>query len=325
MRTLFLNSVNMSGSELKADLWINEYITPWDIYTHGVTKILAHCQTQYQEMYIVETGAFGKGLVLDGKWQSCTVDEFIYHEALVHPPLIAHQNPQKVLVLGGGEGATIREILRWNCVEEVTMIDIDGEVVEACKQHLPEMHQNAFDDPRVKLMIADALEVLDTTTETWDIIISDLSDPIESGPSFALFTKEYFTKLQRVLNPGGYVMVQAGPISPPEVKDHARLVNTLKAVFSNVTSLSAPTPSYGRAWGFAMCSESAIALQPQPELVDQLLQTKTTGGYRFIDGISLLGIMQTPLYIRQAIASETTVYTLSEPPKFFGTGVASEQ
>jgi spermidine synthase len=325
LRTLFLNSVNMSGSELKADLWINEYITPWDIYTHGVTKILAHCQTQYQEMYIVETGAFGKGLVLDGKWQSCTVDEFIYHEALVHPPLIAHQNPQKVLVLGGGEGATIREILRWNCVEEVTMIDIDGEVVEACKQHLPEMHQNAFDDPRVKLMIADALEVLDTTTETWDIIISDLSDPIESGPSFALFTKEYFTKLQRVLNPGGYVMVQAGPISPPEVKDHARLVNTLKAVFSNVTSLSAPTPSYGRAWGFAMCSESAIALQPQPELVDQLLQTKTTGGYRFIDGISLLGIMQTPLYIRQAIATENTVYTLSEPPKFFGTGVASEQ
>jgi spermidine synthase len=314
----------MSGSELKADLWINEYITPWDIYTHGVTKILAHCQTQYQEMYIVETGAFGKGLVLDGKWQSCTVDEFIYHEALVHPPLIAHQNPQKVLVLGGGEGATIREILRWNCVEEVTMIDIDGEVVEACKQHLPEMHQNAFDDPRVKLMIADALEVLDTTTETWDIIISDLSDPIESGPSFALFTKEYFTKLQRVLNPGGYVMVQAGPISPPEVKDHARLVNTLKAVFSNVTSLSAPTPSYGRAWGFAMCSESAIALQPQPEVVDQLLQAKTTGGYRFIDGISLLGIMQTPLYIRQAIAAENTVYTLQEPPKFFGTGVVEQ-
>jgi spermidine synthase len=315
----------MSGSELKADLWINEYITPWDIYTHGVTKILAHCQTQFQEMYIVETGAFGKGLVLDGKWQSCTVDEFIYHEALVHPPLIAHQNPQRVLVLGGGEGATIREILRWNCVEEVTMIDIDGEVVEACKQHLPEMHQNAFDDPRVKLMIADALEVLDTTTATWDIIISDLSDPIESGPSFALFTKEYFTKLERVLNPGGYVMVQAGPISPPEVQDHARLVNTLKAVFSNVTSLSAPTPSYGRAWGFAMCSESAIALQPSPADIDQLLQTKTTGGYRFIDGISLLGIMQTPLYIRQAIASETTVYTLSEPPKFFGTGVASEQ
>ena len=310
----------MSGSELKSDLWIAEYITPWDIYTHGVTKILAHCQTPYQEMYIVETGAFGKGLVLDGKWQSCTVDEFIYHEALVHPALIAHQNPRRVLVLGGGEGATIREVLRWQSVEKVTMIDIDGEVVAACQQHLVEMHQNAFDDPRVELKIADALQVLDDTTDTWDIIISDLSDPIESGPSFALFTKEYFDKLKRVLNPGGYVMVQAGPISPPEVKDHARLVNTLKTVFKNVASLSAPTPSYGRAWGFALCSDESIALQPSPESVDSLLAAKTTGGYRFIDGVTLLGILQTPLYIRQAIAAETTVYTLSKPPKFFGTG-----
>ncbi len=310
----------MSGSELKADLWINEYITPWDIYTHGVTKILAYQKTPFQEMYIVETGAFGKGLVLDGKWQSCTVDEFIYHEALVHPGLIAHQKPCSVLVLGGGEGATIREVLRWQTVDKVTMIDIDGDVVEACQKHLPEMHQNAFEDPRVELIIADALKILDTTTQTWDIIISDLSDPIESGPSFALFTKEYFAKLKQVLNPGGYVMVQAGPISPPEVQDHARLVNTLKAVFSQVNSLSAPTPSYGRSWGFALCSDEEIDLRPQPELIDKLLSDKTSGGFRFIDGTTLLGILQTPLYIRQAIATETIVYTLSEPPKFFGTG-----
>ncbi len=310
----------MSGSELKADLWINEYISPWDIYTHGVTKILAYQKTPFQEMYIVETGAFGKGLVLDGKWQSCTVDEFIYHEALVHPGLIAHQNPRSVLVLGGGEGATIREILRWQTVEKVTMIDIDGDVVEACRKHLPEMHQNAFEDPRVELIIADALKILDTTTQTWDIIISDLSDPIESGPSFALFTKEYFAKLKQVLNPGGYVMVQAGPISPPEVKDHARLVNTLKAVFGQVISLSAPTPSYGRPWGFALCSDVEIDLRPQPESIDKLLSDKTSGGCRFIDGTTLLGILQTPLYIRQAIATETIVYTLSEPPRFFGTG-----
>ena len=314
----------MSGSELKADLWINEYITAWDIYTHGVTKVLAYKKTPYQEMYIVETGAFGKGLVLDGKWQSCTVDEFIYHEALVHPGLIAHQKPKRVLVLGGGEGATIREILRWNTIEKVTTIDIDGEVVAACKQHLPEMHQNAFDDPRVELIIADAFKVIDNTSETWDIIISDLSDPIESGPSFPLFTKEYFAKLQKKLNPGGYVMVQAGSISPPEVRDHARLVNTLKAVFNNVTSLSAPTPSYGRSWGFALCSNSAIDTMPKPEATDKLLSSQTKGGFRFIDGVTLLGIMQTPLYIRDCIAAETTVYTLEAPPKFFGVGAMNE-
>ena len=106
-----------------------------------------------------------------------------------------------------------------------------------------------------------------------------------------------------------------------EVKDHARLVNTLKAVFEDVTSLSAPTPSYGRAWGFALCVNEKIDTRPDPELVDRLLADKTFGGYRFIDGITLLGIMQTPLYIRNSIARETTVYTLDEPPKFFGIGV----
>lgn len=312
----------MAGSELKADLWVNEYITPWDIYSHGVTKILAYQKTAYQEMYIVETGAFGKGLVLDGKWQSCTGDEFIYHETLVHPAAIAHGNPKRVLVLGGGEGATIREILRWKTIEKAMMIDIDGEVVDACKQYLPEMHQNAFEDSRVELVIEDALKVLDTTKETWDIIISDLSDPIVDGTSFALFTKEYFTKLKRILNPGGYVVVQAGPVSPPEVAYHARLVNTLKTLFPNVTSLAAHTPSYGRPWGFAVCSETALDTQPNPEAIDRLLATQTTGGLRFLDGIALLGTMQTPLFVRQAIASETTVYTLKEPPKFFGTGIA---
>ena len=282
---------------------------------------MAYQKTAYQEMYIVETGAFGKGLVLDGKWQSCTGDEFIYHETLVHPAAIAHSNPKRVLVLGGGEGATIREILRWKSIEKIMMIDIDGEVVEACKQHLPEMHQNAFDDPRVELVIEDALKVLDTTNETWDIIISDLSDPIEEGTSFALFTQEYFTKLKRVLNPGGYVMVQAGPVSPTEVTYHARLVNTLKTLFSNVASLTAHTPSYGRPWGFALCSQEVINTQPNPEAIDKLLATQTTGGFRFLDGIALLGVMQIPLFVRQAIASETTVYTLKKPPKFFGTGI----
>lgn len=313
----------MAGSEIKADLWVNEYITPWDIYAHGVTRILAHKKTAYQEMYIVESGAFGKGLVLDGKWQSCTGDEFIYHEALVHPGAIAHGSPKQVLVLGGGEGATIREVLRWNTVEKVIMIDIDEEVVQACREHLPEMHQNAFDDPRVEVVIADALEVLDRTANNrWDLIISDLSDPLEAGPSFKLFTKEYFHKLKRVLAPDGLVVVQAGPVSPPELASHARLVNTLKAVFANVHSLCAGTPSYGRPWGFALASDRAIATRPNPESTDKLLAEKTTGGLQFLDGTTLLGILQVPLYIRKAIEAETTVYTLEDPPKFFGKGVA---
>ena len=310
----------MAGSEVGADLWVSEYITPWDIYVHGITKVLAYQKTAYQEMYIVETGVYGKALVLDGKWQSCTGDEFLYHEPLVHPAMISHGSPTKVLVLGGGEGATIREVLRWQTVEKVAMIDIDGEVVEACRQYLPEMHANAFDDPRLELVIGDALEFLETSGEKWDVIISDLSDPIEEGPSFQLFTKEYFEKVLRVLTPDGFFVLQAGPVSPGEMKLHARIVNTMQAVFLNVQSYSSYTPTYGRPWGFVLGSTKSITHRPDPKIVDKLLTEKTTGGLRMLDGTTLLGMLQIPKHLREAIATETQVYTLAEPPKFFGKG-----
>ena len=314
----------MSGNELQADFWITEYITPWDIYAHGITNVLAYQKTAYQEMYIVETGAYGKGLVLDGKWQSCTGDEFLYHEPLVHPAMIAHQSPRSVLVLGGGEGATVREVLRWKTVEKVAMIDIDGDVVSACREHLPEMHQNAFDDPRLQLVIGDALEFLDTTNQQWDIVISDLSDPIEEGPSFKLFTKEYFEKVRQVLAADGYFVIQAGSVSPEGMSLHARLVKTVNAVFPNVVSYSSYISTYGAPWGFALASTQPIETRQDSDKVDQLLAEKTTGGLRMLDGLSLLGMMQTPLHIRQAIAAETQVYTLSEPPKFFGKGTVGQ-
>ncbi len=307
----------MAGREIKADWWINENITPWDIYSHGVKKILAYKKTAYQEMYIVESQSYGKALVLDGKWQSCTGDEFIYHESLVQPAMIAHESVKKALILGGGEGATIREILRWKSIERAVMIDIDGEVVNACQKYLPEMHQNCFDDPRVELIIDDALKVLDNMSEKWDIIVSDLSDPIEEGPSFPLFTKEYYEKLQSVLKPGGLVVIQAGQIAPPFIKYHARLVNTLKSVFSQVHSYGAPTPTYGSPWGFAICGHESFNTFPDPNYIDELLAEKTSGGLRLIDGQTLLGLLQTPLYIRDAIAKNTEIYTLKEPPKFF--------
>jgi len=119
-------------------------------------------------------------------------------------------------------------------------------------------------------------------------------------------------------------VLQAGPVAPVELTLHARLVNTLKAVFPNVHSYASHTPTYGSPWGFAIGTAEAIATQPDPDATNQLLEEKTTGGLRLIDGMSLLGIMQTPAYIRKAIAAETQVYTLKEPPKFFGKGAIGQ-
>ncbi len=315
----------MPGSEVRADCWMSEYMTPWDVYLHGLTAVLEYRKTPFQEMYIVETGAYGKALVLDGKWQSSVVDEFLFHEPLVQPAMIQHGAPRRVLILGGGEGATAREALRWSTVEKVAMVDIDREVVEACRRHLPEMHQNAFDDPRFELVIDDALNVLGRNIEKWDVIISDLSDPIEEGPSFRLFTREFFEEARRALHEDGCFAVQAGPVAPGEFQLHVRLVRTTMAVFPHVLSYSSFVPTYGAPWGFILASARPLVTRPDPETVDRLLAEKTAGGFRMLDGRTLLGLLQTPLHLRRAIEQETAVYTLARPPRFFGKGSLGEK
>jgi spermidine synthase len=314
----------MAGSEVRADIWINEYITPWDIYSHGVSRMLAYRQTPFQEMAIVETGAYGKGLVLDGKWQSCTGDEFLYHEPLVHPAMVHAGSPKRVLILGGGEGATAREVLRWKSVEKCVMIDIDGDVVEACREHLPEMHQGVFDDSRLEVVIDDALNFLDQSKQPWDVIISDLSDPIEDGPSFKLFTKEYFQQAKRALATDGVFVIQAGPVSPAELKLHARLCSTMRTVFDHVQSYSSHTPTYASPWGFAIGSTTPVDCRSDPAGIDVILAERTTGGFRMFDGTTWLGLFNLPKHLRDAIANETQVYTLAQPPKFFGKGSAGD-
>ena len=310
----------MAGSRLKADLWINEYLTPWDIYAHGIRRVLVHERTEYQDMAIVESGSFGRALVLDGKWQSSVADEFLYHEPLVHPACVVHGSPRRVLVLGGGEGATVREALRWKSVQRVVMVDLDGWVVEACREHLPEMHQGALDDPRVQIVIGDALEYIAKTEERWDVVISDLSDPIEHGPSFRLFTRETFEQIRGILSDGGVLTVQAGPVSPIEMDLHVRLVHTLGTVFAHAKSYQSYVPSYASPWGFCLAGERDLPERPDPEAVDAALASGTTGGLRMFDGRTMLGLFQIPLHLRRAIRAETKVYTLDDPPRFFGAG-----
>lgn len=323
----------MAGAELKADLWVSEYISPYDIYQHGITEILWAAKTQWQDAQIVKTGVYGTALVLDGKWQSCSGDEFLYHEPLVQPAaaLLAHRGhaPKNILILGGGEGATSRECLRWSSAERVTMVDIDGEVVRACREHMEVMHRGAFDDDRHDLVIGDALEYIKDPAKTpeggWDLIISDLSDPIEDGPSFPLFTKEYFADLKEILADHGVLVVQSGPVSPPEVRYHARLASTLRNVFGHTKSLQSDVPTYPGPWSFILASRSTIDL-PSAEETDTILRTHASEDrypvLRMFDGEALVGLTHLPKHVREAIENETEVYTMEKPPAFFGTGAA---
>ncbi|CAN6453594.1 unnamed protein product [Victoria cruziana] len=173
-----------------------------------------------------------QALVIDGKLQSAEIDEFIYHESLVHPALLHHPNPNTVFIMGGGEGSTAREIFRHQSIQSVVMCDIDEEVVDFCRSHLI-INKEAFCDPRLRLIINDARLELESRNDQFDVIIGDLADPIEGGPCYQLYTKSFYESIVKPkLNPGGIFVTQAGPagaLSHTEV--FSCIYNTLRQVF----------------------------------------------------------------------------------------------
>lgn len=215
----------------------NEYIWFREPSLNGVSicylcdRVIYHGVSKYQTIDIVETRLHGKMLFLDGVAQSAERDEFIYHELLVHPAMFAHPNPEKVLVIGGAEGATLREVLKHQTVKRAVLVDIDGELVEICKQYLPGWHQGSFDDPRVEVVICDGRDYVEKCNEKFDVIIIDLSDPLEDSPAVFLFTREFYLSVRNCLTDHGCVGIQGEGVSPQEHTLHVRIVNTLQEVF----------------------------------------------------------------------------------------------
>ena len=168
--------------------WYLETVFPDLAVMLQVRQVLYSGQTAYQTVEVLDSRIFGRSLVLDGKTQSTERDEHIFHEALVHPAMMLHSGPREVFIAGGGEGATLREVLSHKSVESVVMLDLDQEVVDICRRFLPRHHQGSFDDPRVTLAHQDAREYLSNSSQTFDVMIMDLVDPLEAGTAYLLYT-----------------------------------------------------------------------------------------------------------------------------------------
>jgi spermidine synthase len=209
-------------------------------------------QTKFQQMAIVDSLRFGRCLILDGKVQSSESDEYIYHEALVHPGMIAHPAPRNIMVVGGGEGATIREILKHPGVEHVVMVDIDEEVVDSCKKYLPTWHMGAFDDPRVEVLCFDARKYLEETSNRFDVIIIDITEPLEGGPAYLLFTKEFYQTVYQRLTNDGVLIVQSGSAANNDLLCFSSIYKTLRTVFPTVRACHTFIPSIALLWGFTV-------------------------------------------------------------------------
>lgn len=195
--------------------WIEETFHPHWRVRFEADKILHEVQTEHQHLVIFENAAWGTVLILDGVFQLTTLDEFIYHEMMAHVPLMAIEEPQRVLVIGGGDGGVLREVLKHPSVEKATLCEIDRSVIDLSLKYYPQIANGAFDHPRAEVVIADGLKYVAETTEKFDAIIVDSSEPI--GPSAVLHTREFFADCKRALKPEGILVTQNGlPFLLPE-------------------------------------------------------------------------------------------------------------
>lgn len=164
----------------------------------SIDNMLHEVRTEHQHLVIFENARMGRVMALDGVIQTTEADEFIYHEMLTHVPILAHGAARRVLIIGGGDGGMLREVAKHKSVERITMVEIDGTVVDMCKAFLPNHSQGAFDDPRLNLVIDDGMRFVATTEERFDVIISDSTDPI--GPGEVLFSENFYQACRRCLN-----------------------------------------------------------------------------------------------------------------------------
>lgn len=301
------------------DKWLYDKINESFLQLHRLDEVLYTGQTKFQHAQIARSSNFGLCLILDDKIQSSEKDEFIYHEALVHPAMITHPGPETVFIAGGGEGATLRDVLYHKTVKKAVMVDIDEEVVNLCKTYLPNHSRGAFEDARTELIHTDARKSLENSQDNYDIIIIDIPDPLEEGPAYLLFTQEFYHTLNRRLNENGLISVQAGSGSLTELVNLTAVYNTLKSVFPIVVAYATHMPSFGGPWGFCIASKTLNPSQLSFIEVDERIACRELTELKFYDGITHRGMFSLPRYVRESLVSQGRLITDDNPLYLYDT------
>lgn len=246
-----------------SDGWFTETLHDGYGQSFEILETLAQEKTAYQDLSIFQTRALGRVLVLDGTVQTTEADEFYYHEMMAHLPLFAQEQARRVLIIGGGDGGTLREVLKHSGVEQATLVEIDERVVELSRRFLPNLSRGAFDDPRGRLIIGDGTKFVERASETFDVIIVDSTDPI--GPSIPLFEEPFYRNCARLLDGRGILIRQAGVpfFQRDEYRDTHRI---LQNVFRDCAIALVPVPTYcGGHMALALGSDNTAHLKCDQE------------------------------------------------------------
>jgi spermidine synthase len=262
------------------------------------TKQLGEWQTRYQKMAIYETPQYGKLFRLDGFNMTSEKEEFVYHENLIHPALTAHAAPKKVLIIGGGDGGSSEEALKHPSVEQVTMVEIDGDVIQVAKEHFKAVHNGVFDNPKLRVVVDDGMKYVRETQEKFDLIALDLNDPM--GPAEALYSVEFFQQLRAALAVGGALVLHIGsPVARPERV--AELAQRLNGVFRIVRPYTMYIPLYGSQWAMAVCSDKLDPKAYTADEIDRRIDARKLQELRYYNGETHEGVFALPNFVRDLV------------------------
>jgi spermidine synthase len=297
--------------------WFYDYLSDNERHLYGINRVIESTETAFQKAEILDLAEFGKTLILDGDLQSTELDEFIYHEAIIHPSMVVHPGPRRVLLLGGGEGYSAREILKHGSVLTAVMVDIDGDVVDLCRRCLSEQNNHVFEEDRLDLVIADAMEYVDNCRESFDVIVSDLSSPFEGGPSVQLYTVAFYQKLKERLSPGGIISVQADAFNNLRLDTCASIYKTLQEVFEVVRISMSYIPSFITNWSFLTASDTLDPGGLDAAEVDRLIRSKGIAPLTYYDGETHERIFRIPKHLRDSLTKRGRIIEPDKPASIY--------
>lgn len=275
---------------------------------HKIDDCIFSKKTKYQLLEIIKTKEFGNVLFLDGDPQSSEVEEYIFNECLVHPAMITQQKPKTVFIGGGGTGLTLREVLRYNSIERVDIVDIDKEVVDICKKFF-NYAAESFSDPRTRLYHDDARQFLSETSSKYDCIFLDTTMPHHEDIAAPLYRKEFFEIANQKLNPGGVFATAANSADFRYSTRFASVVKTLQQVFAFVKPYTTYTPLFGQEWAFVFASNTVDPTKLKPHQVNEKLAEKGCNELNFYDGLTHQRIFSIDKKMRKILKEGGTILT----------------
>lgn len=280
------------------DDFVLEHLNADSVYGYRVGHCLERRRTPYQSLEVYETPQFGKVLRLDDCYMTSEKEEYFYHEALVHPSALAHACPKTALVVGGGDGGAAEELLKHPSIEKVVLAELDGDVVEVSRKYFDAVHHGAFDDPRLDLRIGDGFAYVRSTTDRYDLVLLDLTDP--DTPAASLYSAGFFAACKRVLSPGGAMVLHIGsPVFAPDRV--ARSVSELGNVFELVRCYGLYIPLYGAYWGMAVASDSLDPVAVGRQVLQARLSERGLGRLHYYNEDVHGALFALPNYYRELV------------------------